>query len=219
MGFWLTRPLVLAATVLLCPLVVTACSGSSAPRTARSSSASQSKEASPPKTLTARRLRPVAEGLRPGTRLNRGFTGMRVFANRSDGFAITDLPHGSLRTYPVKTTDGGKTWRTDGPVLYVPAARGPLVVTRIGVVGPRISFAWCAVCGPVIDVTTDAGKRWWQTFIPGTVLTVFGGDSLRARLISIVKGTSGPHGREMLWTYVSSDGRRWTYDHTLRLVR
>ena len=48
---------------------------------------------------------------------------MRVFANRLIGFALTDIPPRGGGTYPVATSDGGRTWRTDGPVLHVPAAQ------------------------------------------------------------------------------------------------
>lgn len=152
--------------------------------------------------------------------MSSGFTGIRMFANRRAGFAITDIPQAGGGTYPVATTDGGKTWRTDGPVLHIPAAQGPVAVSQPGVAGPRIYFAWCGACNTVIDVTPDAGKHWWQTFMPGDVLAVLGGSSARASLTAIVEGpTSAPNGRgASLWAYLSTDGRRWTYNHSLNAV-
>jgi len=140
-----------------------------------------------------------------------------VFANHRVGFAITDLPQAGDGTYPVATSDSGKTWRTDGPVLHVPAAQGPVAVGQAGVLGPKIYFAWCGACNMVIDATPDAGKHWWQTFMPGNVLAVIGGTDPRAGLTAIVEGpTSAPNGRgASLWAYLSTDGRRWTYKYSL----
>jgi hypothetical protein len=76
--------------------------------------------------------------LRPGTLASSGFTGIRVFANRRAGFAITNLPQAAYGTYPVATADGGMTWRTDGPVLHIPAAQGGIAVGQPGVAGARI---------------------------------------------------------------------------------
>jgi len=93
--------------------------------------------------VQARRLRASAPGhLRSGTRVSR-FAGARVFANPRDGFAIGTLPR-DLDTYPLATFDGGKTWRTAGPVLHVPAAEGPVAVAQAGMIGPHI---WYACCG------------------------------------------------------------------------
>lgn len=143
-----------------------------------------------------------------------------MFANRRVGFAITDLPQAADGTYPVATSNGGRTWRTDGPVLHVPAAQGPIAVGQAGVLGPKIYFAWCGACNMVIDVTPDAGKHWWQTFMPGDVLAVIGGTDPRAGLTAIVEGpTSAPNGRgASLWAYLSTDGRSWTYKYSLNAV-
>ena len=83
--------------------------------------------------------------------------------------------------------------------------------------GRRIFFAWFGACNSVIDSTPDAGKHWWQAFMPGNVLTVLGNSDPRAGLIAVVQGpTSGAGGRgSPLWVYLSSDGRRWTYNHRL----
>jgi hypothetical protein len=148
------------------------------------------------------------------------FSGVRVFANRRVGFALSDIPPQGGGTYPVATADGGRTWRTDGPVLHVPAAQGPLAVDQAGVVGPRIYFAWCGACNMVIDVTPDAGRHWWQVFMPGEVLAVLGGSRGRAGLTAIVAGpTSAPNGRgASFWVYRTADGHRWRYDYSINAV-
>jgi hypothetical protein len=202
----------------LCAVAVGGCGGSSDRRVAPASSRAASARAAPPKTVAARRLQPSAPGgLRRGTAVSSAFIGIRVFADRRRGFAITDLPHASGGTYPVATADGGRTWRTDGPVLHVPAAQGPLAVDQAGLAGRRIYFAWCGACNTVIDVTPDAGGHLWQTFMPGNVLAVLSDANARAGLTAIVAGPNGaPNGRgASLWVYQSADGRRWSYERSL----
>lgn len=210
-----TRPRVLAPIVLLCSLALGACGQSSYPRPVRSPSATAATGGTPPKTVTAGRLHPAASGgLRPGTPVSSSFTGIRVFVNRRNGFAIPNLPKAGYGTYPVATTNGGKTWRTDGPILHIPAAQSAIGVGQTGVANPRFYFAWCGACNNVIDITPDAGKHWWQAFMPGQVLSLLGTPYSRAGLTAIVEGlTSAPNGRgASLWVYLSTDGRRWTYE-------
>jgi hypothetical protein len=159
-------------------------------------------------------------GLRPGTPVNPAFTSIRVFANRRIGFAITDIPKAGDGTYPVSTANGGKNWQTDGPVLHIPAAQGAIGVGQAGVAGSKIFFAWCGACNSVIDITPDAGKHWWQAFMPGQVLTLLGTPYARAGLIAVVEGpTSAANGRgASLWVHISTDGRRWSYNHRMNAV-
>ena len=198
----------LAASLFLPTLAVIAVAAVSSVRAATASSISP-----PPKHVVGARIRPSATGeLRPGTPVRTTFTGVRVFANRTSGFAITDLRHAGDATYPVATADGGRTWRTVGPALHLPAAQAPLVVDQAGVAGPRTWFAWCAACNTVIDATSDGGRRWWRVFMPGPVLSVVGGPSARNGVSAIVAG--GARGARV-WVYASRDGRRWTFDHSL----
>lgn len=167
-----------------------------------------SKVLRPQRTVQARGLRPSAPGsLRPGTRVSSRFAGGRVFANPQDGFAIGNPPR-SVDTYPLATVDGGKTWRTAGPVLHVPAAQAAVAVTQAGMRGPRMWFAWGS--STVVDVTPDAGKHWWAAFLPGEVLTVYGASNLCGRLIAVVEPFT-KRSKPPLWTYVSTSGRRWIY--------
>jgi hypothetical protein len=170
----------------------------------------------PPKHLAGAGIRPSAAGeLRPGTRVVATFTGVRLFANRRTGFAVTDLQYAGNATYPLATANGGRTWRTAGPALHLPAAQAPLAVDQAGVAGSRTWFAWCAACNTVIDATSDGGRRWWRTFMPGNVLSVVGGPSARNGLSAVVEG--GARGARV-WVYTSRDGRRWTFDHSLSAV-
>lgn len=157
------------AIALLCALAISACGGSSSRGVAKTSANPAPNDAAPPKTVTSRRLQPSAPGgLNPGTPVNSGFTGIQVFANHHIGFALTDLPQAGGSTYPVATADGGKTWRTDGPVLHIPAAQGPVAVGQAGVVGPHIYFAWCGACNTVIDVTPTPASTGGRHSCPAT---------------------------------------------------
>ena len=93
----------------------------------------------------------------------------RVFANTSDGFALAN--HGSAQ-YPVRSVDGGRSWRIDGPQLHVDAADGAEGVGYVGLVGPRTFFAYGS---SVVDVTTNGGRTWWETYLGELVVAVVPG--------------------------------------------
>jgi hypothetical protein len=220
------------AGVTLCLLGLSACGTSASvttplsPPATRSTPVSPTPRAapgvgSPPKTIIARALRPAAtDGLPRGSRVPPSFSAIRVFANAQDGFAVPDLPQkglGGPGSYPVMTSNGGRSWRTACPVLHSPAAQGAIAVGQPGMVGARILFAWCGSCNSVIDTSSDAGRHWWQTFLPGQVLSVLGGSSARDGLEAVVEGpTTNPDGRgASLWTYFSTDGRRWKFRYSM----
>jgi len=173
-----------------------------------------------PKIERSRLLRsmPGSRPLRTGTRVGHDFSGTRNFATRRDGFALGNLTAsegGAM--YPLATTDGGKTWRIAGPIVNVPAAQGGVDVARAGAVDARTWFMCCGL-NTVVDVTTDAGKHWWAAFLPGEVINVYAADSPHARLIAVVRPFPTAHSRQQLWIYPSRDGRRWTYDPSLKLI-
>jgi hypothetical protein len=156
--------------------------------------------------------------LRRGALVRSDFSGTRTFATRRDGFALGNLTvaeGGPM--YPLATTDGGKTWRIAGPVVNVPAAQGGVGVAQSGVVDARTWFMCCGL-NTVVDVTPDAGKHWWGASLPGEVINVFAGDDPHARLIAIVRPFPAGHSGHRLWVYTSVDGRRWTYDPSMKLI-
>lgn len=121
-----------------------------------------------PLQMSARRLLPRPGAVAPGTPVSSSelFTN-RVFANAADGFALANV--GSAQ-YPVRSTDGGQSWRIDGPQVHIDAADGAEGVGFVGVAGPRTFFAYGS---SVVDVTSDGGRTWWETFLGESVL---GGD-------------------------------------------
>jgi hypothetical protein len=67
---------------------------------------------------------------------------------------------GGPATFPVRSTDGGATWREAGPQLATDWAGGSLFyVDRVFIEGPS---AVVMVSNSVIDATTDGGHQWYQ---------------------------------------------------------
>jgi hypothetical protein len=151
----------------------------------------------PPHRLTARHMRARPGAVARGTIIKPGdLFSPRVFANGSVGFALADL--GSAQ-YPARSVDGGRTWRIDGPQLHIDAADAPEAVGFVGVAGPRTFFAYGS---SAVDVTTDGGRTWWETFLGELVVAVVPGP--RHELIAYVQES------QAIGQYVSHDGgRHW----------
>jgi hypothetical protein len=163
--------------------------------------------AKPPKTVTAVRITPRPGTLAPGTQVPGGsLFGQRVFTDAKHGFALASARDAD---YAVATTDGGKTWKTDGPALHLHAAQAPLVVEFIGAVNRKTVFAWGG--GQVIDATSDGGKNWYSAlFTNGGPVAVV--RDLAGHLLAFVGSSPGG----TTWQYVSRDGgRTWHYQKTV----
>ncbi|HET8979977.1 MAG TPA: hypothetical protein VFN87_17615 [Solirubrobacteraceae bacterium] len=160
----------------------------------------------PPKVVRAARITRPAGTLAPGSPVQaRRVTGQRVFTDARHGVALASV--GSAE-YAVATSDGGRTWKTDGPALHLDAAQAPLSVAFIGAVNRRTVFAWGG--GQVIDATSDGGRHWYRalftTGVPVGVVHDFGG-----RLVAFVSSSSSG-----AWQYISRDGgRTWRLQATV----
>lgn len=144
---------------------------------------------------------------RPGTVVvSSDLFGDRVFANADDGFA---LANGDNAQYPVLSTDGGRIWRIDGPQLHVDAADGAEGVGYVGVDGPRTFFAYGS---SVVDVTTDRGRSWWETYL-GDLVTAVVAVPGRGLVAYVQDAVNNAHpNRAFTWQYISRDGgRHWRY--------
>jgi hypothetical protein len=165
----------------------------------------------PPRYLTAGPIRPRKGAVAPGTVLTAAdLFGDRVFANADSGFA---LANDGQAQYPTRTVDGGRTWRIDGPQLHVDAADGPEGVGYVGVGGPSTFFAYGS---SVVDVTTDGGRVWWETFVGELVMAVVVGP--RNGLVAYVQRSlsNDRANPAVTWQYVSHDGgRHWRYSSAL----
>jgi hypothetical protein len=160
----------------------------------------------PPKTVTASAIKRQPGTLKPGTAVSSSSVGTRTFVNADDGFALASTTDAQ---YPAATTDGGKTWSTDGPALHVNAAQAPLSVHWVGAANVRTVFAYGG--GQAVDVTSDGGKHWWRALLGDSVDAVVPGAG--KRLDAFVQAATGTGSSKVVdWTYVSTDGgRHWHY--------
>jgi len=166
---------------------------------------------SPPPRLTARRLRPRPGAVSPGTAVSSNYLFPdRVFANSRVGFALANVESAQ---YPARSVDGGRSWHLDGPQVHVDAADGPEGVGYVGVAGTRTFFAYGS---SAVDVTTDGGRVWWETFLGELVVAVVPGPG--TRLVAYVQEQLDPTGitPAATWQHVSRDGgRQWIYSSAL----
>ena len=156
----------------------------------------------PPKTVKATQITRQSGTLAPGSNVaSSKVTGQRTFTTASRGFALASVGQAD---YAVTTTDGGKTWKTDGPALHLAALQAPLSVSFIGAVNRNIVFAWGG--GQVIDTTNNGGKTWYRAlFTIGSPVAVV--RDFTGHLLAFVQ-SSGSSTVE----YVSKDGGR-TWRH------
>jgi len=165
--------------------------------------------ASLPNTIHAQPLVPdkypaVYEMLAPGTVVPTSEVFQETLKSGELGSPVDGDAYGLAfvhsQTYPVVTTNGGQSWKVDGPIFYIAAADAPAEVDQIANVLPNTVFAW-GEAGHVV-VSTDGGEQWWSTNF-NSALSVgqsWPGNGLFA-LVSINPSV----------TYNSSDGGRTWY--------
>ncbi|MGH2916070.1 MAG: hypothetical protein ACRDMX_13885 [Solirubrobacteraceae bacterium] len=188
-----------------------ALSGGSAAAVAADGATGPSSPPRPTAGFTARRLRPRSHAVAPGT-IVRSSTlfGTRVFSDGRNGLALADVGQAQ---YPARTTDGGARWRIDGPQLHVDAADGPEAVGSVGVASSRTLFAYGS---SVVDVSTDAGRVWWETFLGGLVVAVVPGSGHSLLAYVQQSQSNAAVNPAVTWQYVSRDGgRHWRYSTAL----
>jgi len=139
-----------------------------------------------PKTVTATRITRPSGTLKPGSSVKaKNIFGQRTFTSATRGFALATVGQAQ---YPVATSDGGTTWKTNGPALHLDAAQAPLSIVFIGAVNRNTIYAWGG--GQVIDTTKDGGKTWYRAlFTSGSPVAVVNDPS--GHLLAFVQGFSG----------------------------
>jgi hypothetical protein len=161
----------------------------------------------PPRVLIAKQLRARPQAKPFGSVLKRSdIYPSRVFAGADDGFALSVV---GTAGYPVRTTDGGRIWRINGPQFHIDAADAPEDVSAVGIVN---SHSYYAYGSEAADVTTNSGRTWWETFMGEGVAAVV--TAPNGQLLAYVYGQASHSdpGKSVVWQYVSSDGgRRWKY--------
>jgi hypothetical protein len=113
----------------------------------------------------------------------------------------------STQTYPAISTDGGATWKVDGPLFHVDALQGASVVGGVGALRPHGTYFW-GRGGVLIWITYDSGAHWWTVVFGGGV------DQLRFRkgtLEAVALGGQVDHGTAIQrFLYSSTDsGKTW----------
>ena len=163
----------------------------------------------PANTVKASRINRPAHTLALGTTVAAStIFGNRVFTDAKHGFALADKGQAQ---YPAATTDGGKTWKTDGPALHLNAAQAPLAVSTIGAASRQTIFAWGS--GQAVDVTGNGGKQWYRALFEGVPVAVV--ENPQGHLVAFVDGFgSGSSG--VTSQYVSKDGgKSWHLDNRI----
>lgn len=85
----------------------------------------------------------------------------------------------------------------------------------MGIVSPNEEFAYGA---SAVDVSTDAGHTWWETFLGENVTAVVPG---RSGLVAFVQQSVSNKRLDPIvtWQYVSTDGgRRWRYSTSFAAI-
>lgn len=164
----------------------------------------------PPQVVNGTLITPQPGTPAIGTTVPAKDLGERLFLNASFGVA---LAAGEQSQAPAVTTNGGKTWKLNGPALHVDAAQAPLVVSFIGAMSKRVIFAYGG--GQTVDATPDGGKHWYRAILGDLVAAVVPG--FDGQLIAFVQSAEGqPGNTAVTWQYVSKNGgRTWRYDANL----
>ncbi len=148
--------------------------------------------------------------LRPGTKVPLTDVADIAFATPEVGYGLGASRRPQAVTYPLKTTNGGKTWTIDGPGLYFETADAPLAVSSIGVVNAQEAYIWGGPGGggSTVVVTTDGGAQWRRASLGQATLAMSAAGGQLWTLASTARPSSPAPAVQL---YVSSDGgRNWT---------
>jgi hypothetical protein len=168
-------------------------------------SAGVAADSRPPATVKAHILKARLRAVPVGTRIVPG--SVRAFFGADDGFALANGSTDSA-TYPARTTDGGRTWRVAGPQFHIDAADAAEGVEYVGIASAHTQYAYGS---SVVDVTSNAGRTWYEAFLGEQVAAVVPG--FNGSLVALVQnsrtGQMKPGPQPVTTTqYVSTDGGR-----------
>jgi hypothetical protein len=176
---------------------------------AGSAGAVTARPAAPAATVTGSRITRPPQTLAKGSKVPHSSLGIRTYVDGGHGFALASVGQAQ---YPAATTNGGRTWRTDGPALHLDAAQAPLAVVSLGAANRRTIYAYGG--GQVIDATTDGGAHWYRALFQGEPMAVV--RNFRGHLVGYVDESTGARTRGPTEQYVSKNGgRTWRLDTTV----
>jgi hypothetical protein len=181
--------------------------------------AETSEASATPKTLTGHLLTQPNDRMPFGTlvtnsMLTGGSISHKVVINKRFGYALATI---GVHQYPVSTDDNGVQWRIAGKFFNLVDTSGAGAggtATSIAMLSPAFAVAWrhSDILGPTsnIYVTTDSGRRWYVTSLPGTVPGVGYelGESGKALKEIFVSVHSQPSGTVLPYKSVNA-GRSW----------
>jgi hypothetical protein len=118
-------------------------------------------------------------------------------------------------TYPALSTNGGHTWRIDGPLFWVAAADGAAATSDVGALGSHGAYFW-GRGGNLVKVTIDDGVRWW---VRGFSAGVYKVSASHGALRTVALGNQVSCTAFRAFLYVSTDsGRTWRFQASLHNV-
>jgi hypothetical protein len=153
--------------------------------------------------------------------LNSRVNSRRTYLGNSFGVGLGRDTEGAV--YPVKTGNGGRTWHTDGPALFLPTMLfgdevlspdriDELDVTTVTASTKSLQYAFGGG-GSVVDVTRGGGPTWRSALFDGVVMAVVPG-STGDELIAFVDTGSDRNGTT--YQYVTRNGGvSWSYTTTV----
>lgn len=170
----------------------------------------------PPRSLKAALLRyPPSRfhELRFGTSFSLKGVSTYAFANKNVGYG---LGNSDGFVYPLRTTDSGRVWRTDGPAVDLPPTN---TVDFLGGVQAETSsraVIWSGPSGtPGVFVTSDGGRHWWVLNVGGDLLSASEhGADIWALVVygGLPSGTALP----LVALYETNDeGKLWRFGSTV----
>jgi hypothetical protein len=119
-------------------------------------------------------------------------------------------------TYPAISTDGGTSWRIDGPLFWVAAADAPNVTSNVGALGSQGAYYW-GQGGNFVRVTTDEGHHWSLASFDAGVYKVSASHGI-LRTVALGNQVSCTDFQAFLYVSTNS-GRTWNLHGQLRDVR
>jgi hypothetical protein len=140
------------------------------------------------------------------------------FANNGNEirFGLAVYPNLMEATYPALSSDGGATWRVDGPLFWIAAADGAAITADVGGLGSEGAYFW-GQGGNFVKVTTDEGAQWWLTGFAAGVDKVSASHGV---LRTVALGNQVSCAAFEAFLYVSTDsGRTWRFHGRLANVK